>query len=242
MGTEGIFVEILPIAEIRCKFSRKFGLPRQSGYAPGLRGTIVFMPEYRIKKATEGLESFSHLWIIWGFSEGFASMADTEGERGWDPAVRPPKLGGNTRVGVFATRSPNRPNRLALSAVRIECIRDTDEYGTVIDVSGIDMTDGTPVYDIKPYIPYSDSIPGAAGGISEDPEAGRLAVEGTALLGCLSPEDRQAVIECLGNDPRPGYVSDPGRIFTMSYSEYEISFTVDGRTLTVTECAERADS
>ncbi|MBQ7599153.1 MAG: tRNA (N6-threonylcarbamoyladenosine(37)-N6)-methyltransferase TrmO [Clostridia bacterium] len=229
-------MEISPIAEIRCGFSRKFGLPRQSGYVPELKGTVVFRPGYRIKKATEGLESFSHIWIIWGFSEGFASEPGGREPDDWDPAVRPPKLGGNARVGVFATRSPNRPNRLALSAVKIEAIRDTEESGTVIDISGIDMTDGTPVYDIKPYIPYSDSIPGALPGISEDPVTHRLEVTGISELDALSPDDRRAVIGCLEKDPRPGYITDPGRVYTMTYSVYEISFRVEGNVLTVTGC------
>ena len=216
---------IKPIAHIHTDFPEKFGLPRQSLLVPSLCGRIVFEPEYRSPDALRGLGGYSHLWLIWGFSDGFAS---SDGSRPFSPTVRPPRLGGNTRVGVFATRSPNRPNPLALSCVKIESID-----GCEITVSGIDMADGTPIYDIKPYLPHVDAIPDAKGGFAAEVSGARLSVVFSGGVKEKIPSDKlDALIGALSEDPRPQYQND-SRIYGMSFAGFEIGFTVDGGTLTV---------
>lgn len=216
---------IRPIARIRTDFPTKFGVPRQSGRAPSAPGTVVFEPEFRDGSALRGIEGFSHLWLIFDFSEAHREK--------WSPTVRPPRLGGNTRVGVFASRSPFRPNPLGLSCVRLVAVEKTAADGTVLRVVGADLIDGTPIFDIKPYLPFADSIPDAAGGFA-DAEAGhRLSVVFPDELAVLIPEPkRAALIECLADDPRPSY-QDDDRVYTMTYAGREVDFTVRGDTLTV---------
>lgn len=208
-------------------FDTKFGLPRQSGIVPELPGTIVFEPLYRNPDALRGLEGYSHLWIIWGFSGGFAS--EKEKSKLWSPTVRPPRLGGNRRIGVFATRSPNRPNPVGLSCVKLEGIESTAEYGNVIRVSGIDMMNGTPIYDIKPYLPHIDAHPEAAGGFAKDVDGGRLTVSAdSALLSKLPEDKREPLLAILREDPRPSYQSDENRIYGFPYAGFEVTFKVIG--------------
>ena len=221
---------ISPIAHIRTEFSEKFGIPRQSGLAASLRGTIVFEHEYRNADALRGLEGFSHLWLIWGFSENL--------DKGWSPTVRPPRLGGNTRVGVFATRSPFRPNGLGLSSVKIVEIKTDPKLGPVIVVSGADLMDGTPIFDIKPYIPYADCQTEATGGFTDTAGEYLLQVEFPAqLLQCL-PEDKwEAAIEVLSHDPRPSYQRKPGRVYGLTFAGFDIRFTVEEDLLQVVDVA-----
>lgn len=215
------------IAHIRSDFPEKFGIPRQSGLVGELRATIVFEPEYRVPEALRGLELYSHIWLVWEFS-----MAVRDG---WSPTVRPPRLGGNTRMGVFATRSPFRPNPLGLSCVKIEKIMLDSPDGPVIEVSGADLMDGTPIYDIKPYLPYVDCRPEASNGFALAQQEGVLKVAIPEGLQALVPaEKRAALVSVLAQDPRPQYISDPQREYTMSFAGMEVSFTVDGENLTVT--------
>lgn len=219
-------VELNIIAKMRSDFPSKFGIPRQSGLVETLRSTIIFEPEYRNPDALRGLEDFSHLWIIWQFSEAVRTA--------WSPTVRPPRLGGNTRMGVFATRSPFRPNNLGLSCVEILGIEKTDLYGTVIHVGGADLMDGTPIFDIKPYIPYCDCQVNAAGGFTQTAEDYILKVIIRDDLSEKIPESkRDALIGVLSHDPRPSYQQDPDRIYGLSFSDMDIRFTVKGKTLTV---------
>ena len=218
---------IRPIAHIRTDFPAKFGIPRQAGLAAGLQGTVVFEPDYRVDEALRGLESFSHVWLIWGFSENAGHE--------WTPTVRPPRLGGNVRMGVFATRSPFRPNGLGLSCVRLLAVRKEGRLGTVLLVEGADMVDGTPIYDIKPYIPYADSIPDAVSGFA--PDEGRfLSVEIPPELEALIPSEKQtglrAVLAC---DPRPRYQEDPERVYGMGFAGLEIRFRIQNGTVRVVE-------
>ncbi len=215
------------IARIHTDFPEKFGVPRQSGIVPELTGTVVFEPEYRNADAVRGLDGYDYIWLIWGF-EGT--------DRGnWSPTVRPPRLGGNKRMGVFATRSPFRPNPIGLSSVRLESVEQT-ERGPVLQVSGIDMRDGTPIYDIKPYVPYADSHPGASGGFTQDVAYGELEVDfPEELLERIVPEKRKALTAVLRQDPRPHYQDDPERIYGMAFGPYEVCFSVKGRTLYVRE-------
>ena len=230
-------MELKIIARVRSPMPDKFGLPRQSGIIPALRGTIVFEPPYRDSAALRGLEACSHVWVIWGFDREFASRRENGRER-FSPTVRPPKLGGNRREGVFATRSPNRPNPIGLSALKIEGFRDTGE-GTVIDVSGLDMADGTPVYDVKPYIPMYDSIPEASPGISV-PELFPLSVsDPDGLLSSLPEDEAAAVRDIMASDPRPGYSGNDDRTYTFSFGDREISFTVTERTASVTDITKK---
>lgn len=216
------------IAVIRSDFPTKFGVPRQSGLVQELKSTVVFQPEYRKPEALRGLEGFSHIWLIWEFSQ--AVRPD------WSPTVRPPRLGGNTRMGVFATRSPFRPNPLGLSCVKLEEIREEDRFGTVLVVSGADLMDGTPIFDIKPYIPYADAHPEAAGGFAQSRPEGTLQVEiPEGLLDLVEPERRQALIGVLAQDPRPHYQSDPKRVYGMSFAGLNVRFTVEGTLLQVRE-------
>lgn len=206
------------IAHIETDFPEKFGIPRQSGLVPELTGTVVFEPEYRNPDALRGIEGFSHLWLIWQFQ-------GTERD-GWSPTVRPPRLGGNERRGVFATRSPFRPNPIGLSSVRLEGVKETDR-GTVLIVSGADLRDGTPIYDIKPYLPYTDSHPDAIGGFAAEVFGNRLEVYFPGNLSELIPADkREALKELLAQDPRPGYQDDPERVYGLSFAGREVKFTV----------------
>lgn len=214
------------IARMKSDFPTKFGIPRQSGLVDSLRSTIIFEPEYRNPDALRGLEHFSHIWIIWQFSEALRSE--------WSPTVRPPRLGGNKRLGVFATRSPFRPNALGLSSVKILSIEHTAQHGTVIHVSGADLMDGTPIFDIKPYIPYADCHPDAVGGFTETAKDFILKVEFPEDLICKIPEEnRQALLDVLSHDPRPTYQSDSNRIYGMAFGEQNIRFHVKDSILTV---------
>ena len=221
-------LQLKKIAVIRTDFSQKFGIPRQSGLVPELTAKIVFEPAYRDLHALTGIEQFSHLWLIWEFSE---AKRET-----WSPTVRPPRLGGDTRVGVFATRSPFRPNPIGLSCVKLESVRLRTPEGPVLYVSGADLLDGTPIYDIKPYLPYADSHPEARGGFTDEVERKTLEVcfpEG--LLNQLPPEKRSAAAGILAQDPRPSYQHDPQRKYGLAFAGYDIRFFVEGEVLTVCE-------
>ena len=212
------------IAHIHSDFPTKFGVPRQSGLVDSLRSSVVFEPEYRNPDAVRGLEDFSHIWLIWQFSRAV--------REDWSPTVRPPRLGGNKRLGVFATRSPFRPNALGLSAVRLEAI----EQGPVLRVAGADLTDGTPIYDIKPYIPYADAHPEAAGGFVDQVARRRLSVGcPPELLARVPDGKREALLGVLAEDPRPSYQEDPERVYGMAFAGMEVRFTVQGEILTVRE-------
>ena len=218
------------IAHIKSDFPTKFGIPRQSGLAD-TEAVIVFEPEYRNPDALRGLEDFSHLWLIWEFSE---AKRDT-----WSPTVRPPRLGGNKRMGVFATRSPFRPNPVGLSSVKIESIDLYTENGPVITVSGADLLDKTPIYDIKPYLAFADSHPDAVGGFADERKDYTLNVEIPMELLERIPENKcSTLLKILSNDPRPQYINDPGRVFGFEYADLEIRFTVKDDVLTVIEIQE----
>lgn len=218
------------VARIHNDFKEKFGIPRQSGIASEFVSVIVFEPEYRVREALRGLEGFSHLWLIWNFSK---AERDT-----WSPTVRPPRLGGNKRMGVFATRSPFRPNPIGLSSVKLLEIKETAEDGTVLLVSGADLLDGTPIFDIKPYLAYTDSHPEATSGFAEEVMGHALTVcFPDRLLSLIKEEKRRGVITILENDPRPSYIDDPDRIYTFNFADYEISFKVCEKELTVTDVA-----
>ncbi|WP_130870074.1 tRNA (N6-threonylcarbamoyladenosine(37)-N6)-methyltransferase TrmO [Intestinimonas massiliensis (ex Afouda et al. 2020)] len=214
------------IATIRSDFPTKFGIPRQSGLVEELKATVVFEPEYRSPDALRGLEEFSHLWLIWQFSE---AVRDT-----WSPTVRPPRLGGNTRMGVFATRSPFRPNPIGLSCVKLEGIEKDPNLGHVLVVSGADLMDGTPILDVKPYLPYADSHPEASGGFTGNVGGKVLEVDFPAQLLDRVPEGkREALIGVLSRDPRPSYQHDPDRVYGMAFAGLEVRFSVDGDVLHV---------
>ena len=216
------------IAHIHTDFPTKFGIPRQSGIIASLQGRIVFEPEYRVAEAVRGLEAFSYIWILWEFSK---AMRDT-----WSPTVRPPRLGGNVRKGVFATRSPFRPNPIGLSSVRLEKVDIDPKLGPVLYVSGIDLMDGTPIYDIKPYIAYTDSHPDAVSGFASTPTEYLLEVDfPEALLQKVAESQRESLIEVLAHDPRPQYQNDPERVYGMEFGGMEVKFKVDGELLTVVE-------
>lgn len=222
---------IKPIARIMTDFPSKFGVPRQSGLVESLRGTIVFEPDFRNAESLRGLEEFSHLWIIWGFSESMKA--------GWSPVVRPPRLGGNAKKGVFATRSPFRPNLLALSVVKIEQIDLHEESGPLVYVSGVDMMSGSPVFDIKPYVPYADSLPDAKGGFTDKLEEKRLEVTFPERLLSIFPMDkRKSILEVLALDPRPTYQDDPERNYGISFAGYDVKFKVREMALEVVEVVE----
>ena len=221
-------ITIRPIAFMHSDFATKFGIPRLSGLVAQLRSTIVFEPEYRNDDALRGIEDFSHLWIIWQFSEAVRD--------GWSPTVRPPRLGGNTRMGVFATRSPFRPNNLGLSCVPLLGVAHTADHGTVLHVGGADLMDGTPIFDIKPYIPFSDSHPDAKGGFTDTAGDFLLQVEfPDALLQKIPQDKRDAAIGVLSLDPRPSYQRKPGRVYGLPFAGFDIRFTVEDETLTVCE-------
>ncbi len=214
------------IAHICNGFTEKFGIPRQSGLVSQVHSRIVFTPQYRNADALRGLEGYSHLWLIWQFSKSLREE--------WSPTVRPPRLGGNVRVGVFATRSPYRPNPIGLSSVKIERIDLATPDGPIITVSGADLLDGTPIYDIKPYLPYTDAHPDARGGFAYGPEEGRVKVQFPATLSEQLPADRlEELTALLAQDPRPGYMSDPDRIYGMDYAGLKVQFTVSDGVLTV---------
>ena len=217
-----------PVARIRSDFPEKFGIPRQSGIVESLEAKIVFEPEFRVMDAVRGLEDFSHIWLIWEFSE---AVRDT-----WSPTVRPPRLGGNVRMGVFATRSPFRPNPIGLSCVKLLKVEQDEALGPVLTVAGADLMDGTPIYDIKPYIPYADCHPEAKGGFTTNVEMKPLTVDFPAeLLEKVPSEKRNALIGVLEQDPRPRYQKDPDRVYGLSFAGMEIKFTVSDRTLSVVE-------
>ena len=214
------------IAHIQSDFTEKFGIPRQSGLVEELKAAIVFEPEFRNADALRGLEGFSHLWLIWQFSKAV--------RQDWSPTVRPPRLGGNERMGVFATRSPFRPNPIGLSCVKLERVELHPELGPVIHVAGADLLDGTPIYDIKPYLPYADCKPEAVGGFASAPKEATLRVvcPDAALAGF--PEDRrEALLAVLAQDPRPSYQNDPERVYGMGFAGFNIRFRVEGDALTV---------
>lgn len=221
-------ITVTPIARIRSDFPSKFGIPRQSGLVKELRATIVFEPEFRNADALRGMEDFSHLWLIWQFSEAVRT--------GWSPTVRPPRLGGNTRLGVFATRSPFRPNNLGLSCVRFLGLEQTREFGTVIHVAGADLMDGTPIFDVKPYIPYADCQPDATGGFTDTAEDFLLEVAFPEDLLAQVPEaKREALIGVLSHDPRPSYQKDPERTYGLTFGGVNVKFQVREKVLTVLE-------
>lgn len=213
------------IARIRTDFPTKFGIPRQSGLADA-PARIIFEPEYRNADALRGIEGYTHLWLLWHFSEA---------ERdGWSPTVRPPKLGGNQRMGVFATRSPFRPNAIGLSSVRLERVELHTPEGPVLQVRGADLMDGTPILDIKPYLPYTDAHPDAAGGFAAQALQQTVAVDCLpALLARLPADRRQALLDVLAQDPRPGYQHEPGRVYGFPFAGFEVRFTVEDGRLTV---------
>ncbi len=218
---------IRPIARYEGELPEKFGLPRQAGVVPALEGRVVFEPAYRDPEALRGIEGFSHLWLIWQFSENLRQAGD------WSPTVRPPRLGGNVRMGVFATRSPFRPNALGLSCVRLLGIEKDAERGTVLRVGGADLMDGTPIFDVKPYVPYADAHPEALSGFA--PDAGET-LDVVFLPGTeekIPAEKREALRGVLANDPRPRYQNDPGRVYGLRFGGQNVKFTVDGDLLTV---------
>ncbi len=218
------------IARIHTDFPEKFGIPRQSNLIDSLKAKIIFEPQYRNPDAVRGLEGFSHVWLIWGF---LGTKRDS-----WSPMVKPPRLGGNTRMGVFATRSPFRPNPLGLSSVTLERVELHPELGPVLHVAGADLMDQTPIYDIKPYLAYTDSHPEASGGFADPVKAYGLVVEfPQELLNMIPEEHHKALVGVLEHDPRPSYHDDPERIYGLSFADYNIRFTVKGDKLTVCEVA-----
>lgn len=222
------------IARIHTDFKTKFGVPRQSGVVKELKGEIVFEPEFRNADAVRGLEEWSHIWLIWQFSENLRSD--------WSPTVRPPRLGGNTHVGVFATRSPFRPNSIGLSCVELDYISFEAERGPVIHVRGADLMDGTPIFDIKPYLPYADSHPEAKGGFTDSTEFKTLEVVISEDLVNKVPRNKLgAVKEVLANDPRPPYHKDPDREYGFEFDGMEIHFKVNENIMTVTDISEKND-
>lgn len=219
-------MELKEIAVIHTDFPEKFGIPRQSGLVKGLLGTIVFSTEYRNADAIRGLSDYSHLWLIWGFSKAKREH--------WSATVRPPRLGGKVRMGIFATRSPFRPNPIGLSSVKLESVLIDEKLGPVITVSGIDMLDGTPIYDIKPYLPHIDSHPDAAGGFALSVSKEHLSVVfPDELLHKLPESDRETVLALLAQDPRDRFIQDEDRIWGLTYGNYNIRFQVRDKTLTV---------
>ena len=220
------------IAHLHNDFPTKFGLPRQSGLAKNMLSTIVFEKEYQVPEALRGLDGYSHLWLLWEFHQAKRES--------WSPTVRPPRLGGNTRMGVFATRSPFRPNPIGLSCVKLEEIKKTAEHGYVLIVSGADLMDGTPIFEIKPYLPYADCHPEATGGFAQDVMGHALKVKFPEEWLEKIPEDRrETLLSILEQDPRPGYQQDPGRIYGFAYGQWEIKFRVEGEILTVCQVEEK---
>lgn len=219
--------KIEPVAHIESDFDSKFGIPRQSGLIEELEAKIVFEPEFRNKEAIRGIEGYSHIWLIWQFSENIRSE--------WSPTVRPPRLGGNTRVGVFASRSPFRPNSLGLSCVRLERVEEDKEQGSVIIVKGADLMNGTPIFDIKPYLPYSDCVIEAREGYAPKPLESLKVVFSEETEDTITGEKKTALIKMLSYDPRPHYQDDPERVYGFKFAGYEVKFKVSEDTLTVLE-------
>lgn len=221
-------MELQVIASIRTDFQTKFGIPRQSGLAE-TKAEIIFEPEFASEEAVRGLEGYSHIWLIWEFSENAGKP--------YHPTVRPPRLGGNTRVGVFATRSPFRPNPIGLSSVRLDAVENREGMGPVLHVSGADLMDGTPIYDIKPYIPYADCHPDAKGGFTDTTERKTLRVtyapDAFSKAADMTEEQIRVLKQVLAQDPRPSYQKDPERVYGMAYGGYEVKFRVAGECLTV---------
>lgn len=215
-----------PIARIQSDFSEKFGIPRQSGLVEALRARVVFAPEYRVREAFRGLEGFTHIWLVWGFSQNV--------EAGWSPTVRPPRLGGNVRMGVFATRSPFRPNPIGLSCVELLAIDYDAPDGPALVVGGADLLDGTPIFDVKPYVPHADCRPQARGGFADAHREDRLAVDFPPQLEALVPPDkREALRGVLAGDPRPSYQRDPQRLYGLGFAGLQVRFTVEDGVLHV---------
>lgn len=228
-------MNIEAIATIHNAHRDKFGIPRQSGLAEGDVSYIVFEEKYRTPEALRGIEGYSHLWLLWHFSE-------MEARRSFSPTVRPPRLGGNTRVGVFATRSPNRPNSIGMSSVRLGRVIKTEKYGHVLEVFGADILSGTEIFDIKPYIPYSDSHPDAVGGFAVDGGSYSLDVDiPKTLRNKIEKRDFCVLCDILRGDPRPSYQSDPERVYTLDYYRYKVSFRIDGKTVHVVTIEENSD-
>ena len=224
-------VTVRIIARMKSDFPTKFGIPRQSGLVEDLHSTIIFEPEFRNPDALRGIEEFSHIWLIWQFSEAVRQE--------WSPTVRPPRLGGNVRMGVFATRSPFRPNNLGLSSVKLLGVEHTKEYGTVLHVAGADLMDGTPIFDIKPYIPYGDAHPDATGGFTDQAKDFILEVQFPQHLLDKIPRDKQsAAIGVLSHDPRPSYQKQADRVYGLNFAGFDIRFQVSDDTLTVLEVSE----
>ena len=225
-------MNIEPIAKIVTDFDSKFGIPRQSGIVKNLMGTVIFEKKYRNPDAIRGIEGFSHLWLIWGFSENM--------DKEYSPTVRPPRLGGNERMGVFATRSPFRPNHLGLSSVKLERVEFTEKHGYMLHVSGADMVNGTPIYDIKPYLAFTDCIPEAKGGFADSVKGYALDVVIEAKLPDSFPTEKTDTLTgILAEDPRPSYIEDENRIYGFPFAGFEIKFKVKGRTLTVISVEKR---
>lgn len=219
-------MDINPIARIQSDFPEKFGIPRQSGLVEELTSLVVFHPAYQDPSALRGLDGFSHIWLIWEFSK--------VRRKDWSPTVRPPRLGGNKRLGVFATRSPFRPNPIGLSCVRLLEVRQDRDLGPVLLVAGADLMDGTPIYDIKPYLPYADCKPEAVGGFAAQPKGADLSVDCPAGVLASIPEDKRSpLLAVLAQDPRPQYQDDPARVYGMSFAGFEVRFRVEGARLTV---------
>lgn len=220
-------IKLKKIGVIRTDFPEKFGIPRQSGLVDELLSTLVFEEEYRVPEALRGIEQYSHLWLIWEFSQAVREQ--------WSPTVRPPRLGGNTRMGVFATRSPYRPNPLGLSVVRLLGVDYGTAEGAVLRLSGADLMDGTPIYDIKPYLPYVDSKPDASNGFALAEKEGALEVDFPSELAEKVPAGKLAALKAvLAQDPRPQYITDAERVYTMSFAGVEVSFRVSGDCVSVT--------
>ncbi len=226
--------EITAIAYIRTDFSSKFGIPRQSGLVDELEATIVFEPEYRNPDALRGIEEYSHLWLLWQFSE----CADKE----WTPTVRPPRLGGNKRMGVFATRSPFRPNSIGLSSVKLIGVEETENDGCVLKVSGADLLDGTPIFDIKPYLPYVDSHPEASNGFALEEKGAQVnVIFPDKLIKTIPESKRDTLVSVLAQDPRPAYQDNPDRIYGLEFAGFDVRFTVCNKELNVTEIKKLQD-
>ena len=224
-------MEIKEIGYLKTAFPTKFGVPRQSGVSKSAPATLIFNEEYRVPEALNGLEGYSHVWVIWGFSEAKYEK--------FSPTVRPPRLGGNARVGVFASRSPFRPNSLGLSVLKLEGIEKDPKYGHVLKLSGADMMDSTPVYDIKPYLPFADSVPEASGGFTDPLGDFLLEVNMPSEIKEMLPlELYECLVDCLKNDPRPSYIDTPSRVFGFPFDKYEVKFTVEGKNLTVISLCE----
>lgn len=225
-------MNIEPIAKIVTDFDSKFGIPRQSGIVKNLLGTVIFEKKYRNPDAIRGIDGFSHLWLIWGFSENM--------DKEYSPTVRPPRLGGNERMGVFATRSPFRPNHLGLSSVKLEKVEFTEKHGYVLHVSGADMVNGTPIYDIKPYLAFTDCIPDAKDGFADSVKDYALDVVIEAKLPNSFPTEKTDTLTgILAEDPRPSYIEDENRIYGLSFAGFEIKFNVKGKILTVISVEKR---